>query len=171
MSWYLTPPCKHGGEKWIEGQILTSKRAITQIIWGILNVVYRTDGHIQLVHTGELKCLIVDFRRVVVTCAMLRPLRNIFHYSAIKMVAVTLVVTVSLTWHMQWTKKRLLLVFSANSLQSNLRFGLPNSSQFSCQFHNLGFWIRNPRSEIQKGSETKILTWWTSQSKMCAAEC
>lgn len=78
------------------------------------------------------------------------------------MVAVTRVVIVSLRWLMQWTKKRLLFVFSANSLQSNLRFGLPNSSQFSCQFHNLGFWIRNPRSEIQKGSETNVLTWWTS---------
>lgn len=53
--------------------------------------------------------------------------KNIFHYSEIKMVAVTLVVTVSLMWHMQWTKKRLLLVFSDNSLQSNLRFGLPSS--------------------------------------------
>ena len=51
--------------------------------------------------TKELKCLIVDVRRDVVTCAMLRPLRNIFRYSAIKMVAVTLVVTVSLVWHMQ----------------------------------------------------------------------
>lgn len=56
---------------------------------------------VQVLHTKELKCLIVDIRRDVVTCAMLRPLRNIFHYSAIKMVAITLVVTVSLVWHMQ----------------------------------------------------------------------
>ena len=74
----------------------------------------------------RIKMLYCWLRRDVMTCVMLRPLRKHFRYLVIKIVAVTLVVTVSLMWHMQWTKKRLLFVFSANSLQSNLRFGLPS---------------------------------------------
>ena len=125
MSWYLTPPCKHGGEKWIEGQIWTSKRAITQIIWGILNVC-RTDGDMYKFYKRIKMPYCWHSPRCGDLCHA-SSFKNIFHYSEIKMVAVTLVVTVSLMWHMQWTKKRLLLVFSDNSLQSNLRFGLPSS--------------------------------------------
>ena len=39
---------------------------------------------IQVLHTKELKCLIVDIRRDVVTCAMLRPLRIFFIIQKLK---------------------------------------------------------------------------------------